>query len=85
MGIFRRRAQTVVEVGRADAALQAARLLADDRQRVQALALIDRALPKTPESDVAVSLRELREVGLRLLGQAKYLTRVLQKRVARSG
>ena len=46
-------------LGRGDAAWQAATLLADD-QRVAALRLIDAVLPKTPESEVAVGLRQLR-------------------------
>jgi uncharacterized protein YfaS (alpha-2-macroglobulin family) len=46
-------------LGRADAAAKAAQLMFD-HERVAALALIDRLLPKTPESDVAVELRRLR-------------------------
>ncbi len=46
-------------LGRGDAAAKAAGLLYDKR-RVRALALIDEILPKTPESDVAVELRQLR-------------------------
>ena len=46
-------------LGRGDAAAQAASLLyATDR--VEALALVEEILPKTPESDVAVELRQLR-------------------------
>ncbi|HWE31247.1 MAG TPA: hypothetical protein VHB97_24740, partial [Polyangia bacterium] len=47
-------------IGRAAAADAAARILNGDERRVEALALIDRVLPATPESDVAVSLRQQR-------------------------
>lgn len=47
-------------LGRADAGAHAAGMLDTDDHRVEALALIDRLLPKTPESDVAVRLRQLR-------------------------
>ncbi|MDB4969934.1 MAG: Large extracellular alpha-helical protein [Myxococcales bacterium] len=56
-------------LGRADAAAKAAALLYATR-RVEALKLIEATLPKTPESDVAVELRQLRhnildkEIGL---------------------
>ena len=47
-------------IGRADAAAKAAALLYNENQRVRALQLVDEMLPKTPESDVAVELRQLR-------------------------
>ena len=46
-------------LGRGDAVAKAAGLLYADR-RVEALRLVEAALPKTPESDVAVELRQLR-------------------------
>jgi uncharacterized protein YfaS (alpha-2-macroglobulin family) len=46
-------------LGRGDAAAKAATLMMAKR-RVEALKLIDDVLPKTPESDVAVELRQLR-------------------------
>src|SRR5262249_8310153 len=46
-------------LGRADAAAKAAALLYGQR-RVEALQLVEATLPKTPESDVAVELRQLR-------------------------
>jgi alpha-2-macroglobulin len=47
-------------LGRGDAAAKAAQLYASDKQCTRALALIDAALPHTPESDVAVELRRQR-------------------------
>ncbi|HWE31194.1 MAG TPA: MG2 domain-containing protein [Polyangia bacterium] len=46
-------------LGRGDAAAKAAGLLYANK-RVEALKLIDEVLPKTPESDVAVELRQIR-------------------------
>jgi len=47
-------------IGRADAAAKTAALLYGTKRAVEAVRLIDDVLPKTPESDVAVELRQLR-------------------------
>lgn len=63
-------------IGRAAAAAKAAGLLYGHNQRVEALKLVDEILPKTPESDVAVELRQLRHNILeQQLGLSTWVTR----------
>ena len=62
-------------LGRGDAAAKAAGLLYANK-RVEALKLVEEVLPKTPESDVAVELRQIRHnITEKVIGMSARVTR----------